>query len=499
MDDADVVTLEPMGSGTAVALLSRKLRDRTDATTLTNLAAALEYIPLALAQAAAYINARWPMCSVEQYLEKLKKSRMSKTSLLNTSLKERISDEDAVDSVILTWQISFEHIRQIRPTAAHLLSLLSFYDHQGIPERLLFMVVESGNANAPCGEHIDGHSSTSREPNLSLTSHDLETDITALKDYKLISMTILSSLEMHRSVQFAARVWLESNGQYQHWAHRSLANLDRALPTDEYDHWKQWQLLYPHARSSLEIEVTGREASLRRSSILRKAAWFAWAGGLHSDCERLATMSLHVRERELGQEGQRTISSMEMLGQALVLVGKYAIAEGILRRALEEWEKLRGKECLDTLGTVDNLARALQNQGKYNAAERLYRRALQGREKALGKEHLDTLGSINNLATALQYQREYVTAEKLYRQALDGYERALGRDHPDVLPSIDNLASVLRDIGDYQTAETLYQRALEGREKVLGKEHPYTRMSADNFASLLVEKGEWGRARRLYR
>ena len=36
-----------------------------------------------------------------------------------------------------TWQISFEHIRQERPSAAQLLSLMSLFDRQGIPYHLL--------------------------------------------------------------------------------------------------------------------------------------------------------------------------------------------------------------------------------------------------------------------------------------------------------------------------------------------------------------------------
>ncbi|KAK1807294.1 hypothetical protein LTR12_018360, partial [Friedmanniomyces endolithicus] len=73
------------------------------------LAAALEYMPLAIAQAAAYIKKRAPRCSVEQYLVKFEKSDRSKTSLLNANSEELRRDSEAKNSIILTWQISFEH------------------------------------------------------------------------------------------------------------------------------------------------------------------------------------------------------------------------------------------------------------------------------------------------------------------------------------------------------------------------------------------------------
>jgi hypothetical protein len=46
-------------------------------------------------------------------------------------------DRAVTNSIILTWEISFEHIRKIRHSAAGLLSLMSFFDCQAIPETLL--------------------------------------------------------------------------------------------------------------------------------------------------------------------------------------------------------------------------------------------------------------------------------------------------------------------------------------------------------------------------
>ena len=42
-------------------------------------------------------------------------------------------DWSAVHSIFMTWQISFDHIRGQRPSAARLLSLMSLFDRQGIP------------------------------------------------------------------------------------------------------------------------------------------------------------------------------------------------------------------------------------------------------------------------------------------------------------------------------------------------------------------------------
>jgi Tfp pilus assembly protein PilF len=64
--------------------------------------------------------------------------------------------------------------------------------------------------------------------------------------------------------------------------------------------------------------------------------------------------------------------------------------------------------------------------GKYEMAEGMDRWALEGYEKALGKEHPDTLTSVSNLALVLQYQGEYEAAEEMNWRALEGHEKALG-------------------------------------------------------------------------
>src|SRR6202034_1601882 len=100
---------------------------------------------LAIVQAAAYIFQRAPRCSVRQYIEQFQRNDKGKTTLLNHEGGHLRRDREAKNSIIITWQISFDHIRQTRPSAADLLSLMSFFDRQGIPEALLRNGMEPGN------------------------------------------------------------------------------------------------------------------------------------------------------------------------------------------------------------------------------------------------------------------------------------------------------------------------------------------------------------------
>ena len=128
-----------MDASNVVELLDKKLEStgqRNDKDFL-ELAAALELMPLAIIQAASYISQLPPRYSVRQYIEEIQKSDRKSSSLLNHEGGELRRDGEAKNSIIITWQISFEHIHQTRQSAAELLSLMSFFDSQGIPETLV--------------------------------------------------------------------------------------------------------------------------------------------------------------------------------------------------------------------------------------------------------------------------------------------------------------------------------------------------------------------------
>jgi Flp pilus assembly protein TadD len=66
------------------------------------------------------------------------------------------------------------------------------------------------------------------------------------------------------------------------------------------------------------------------------------------------------------------------------------------------------------------LGQALAKQGKYKVAEGMQRQALEGREKVLGIEHPDTLTNLNELGIVLNDQGRYEEAQVMHRQALEG-------------------------------------------------------------------------------
>jgi tetratricopeptide (TPR) repeat protein len=476
--DSDIIKVKPMDQVHALALLHKKIPGTLDTTDAIELLQTLDYMPLAITQAAAYISQRAPRITVSKYLRDLRGSDKDRASLLKKDVGDTRRDGRASNSIIITWQISFEHIRKEWPSAAGLLSLMSLFDWQGIPEALLLQVY-----------HEDDD-----------TEADFEDDISTLTSYSLVTInTEGNEFEMHRLVQFSTKKWLELHDGLENWKEKYIKIMDEAFPVRRYENWTTCQQLFPHAEMVLSYWPMNEDYLARWASILGKAAWYSESQGSYDAAEEMNRRALGGYKKALGKEHPDTLVSVSNLAVVLTRQGKYEQAEEMNRRALEGWEKALGKEHPHTLVSVSNLAWVLTRQGKYEQAEELNRQALKGWEKALGKEHPDTLVSVSNLADMLGHKGKYKQAEELNRRALKGREKALGKEHPDTLVSVSNLALVLTRQGKYEQAEEMNQRALEGREKALGKEHPDTLVSVSNLAGVLTHQGKYEQAEELNR
>jgi tetratricopeptide (TPR) repeat protein len=477
VENGDVMLIKPMHDTAAHALLCKKLGDKVDRSDgIAELAAALEYMPLALVQAAAYIRERAPRCSVRQYLVEYRESDSRKTSLLNQAAGHLRRDEAASNSVLLTWQISFDHIHSSRRSAADLLSLMCFFDRQGIQEALLL------------------------NPSGTTDNDGFEDDVFTLRDYFFITVTKeANTFEMHNLVQLSTRTWLGNHGQLDRWRERFISNLCADMPTGKHENWQKCQALFPHAREALAQRPQGMDSLKEWALLLYKAAWYACERGKAGEAEHMATVSMEVRQEVFGEENAETLGSMEMIGQARKLGGKYKEAEAMNRQTLTLKETLLGREHPETLASMSNLALVLESQGKYEEAEAMNRQTLALKEMVLGREHPGTLKSMSNLALVLESQGKYKEAEAMNRQTLALYQTVLGREHPDTLASMSNLALVLGHQGNYEEAEAMNRQTLALKEMVLGREHPDTLTSMSNLALVLGHQGNYEEAEAMNR
>jgi hypothetical protein len=434
VDQRDIIAVKTMAQSDAVALFEKKLGELGNCQgrqSIIELAAALDFFPLAIVQAAAYISDPDRSCSVRQYLDEFRKGDRKKVRLLGRGEGQFRRDWEAKNSVLMTWQISFDSIRQSRRSAADLLSLMSFFDRQAIPEALLRSRSDSddNDDNADDDDDYDSESQSS-------VTDEFKDDILILRRYSLISVNVNQrTFNIHGLVQLATRRWLEENGELEKWKRQYIRNLNAEFPTGDYENWAQCQVFFPHAKAAASQRPHERDSLMKWAAVLHKAAWYDLQKGNGAEGERLSIKSMEARRKYLGPEHEDTLDSIAMVASIYALEGRWKEAEELDVQAMGMRKRVLGVEHPHTLTSMANLASTYWNQGRWKEAEELEVQVMDMRTKAQGSEHPDTLTSMANLAFTLKEQGRIVEALDLMKDCVQLQSNVLGVDHPDTVSS----------------------------------------------------------------
>lgn len=538
----NIIEIGPMAHKDALTLLEKKLgQEHYNASGAEDLVHVLDYIPLAISQAAAYIQAR-ARASIEQYLADFQSSEQKKVELLERDAGGMRRDRVASSAVLATWQLSFDYIRSYQRSAANLLSFMSLFDCQGIPERVL----KSFTAHtATQGGSLDKFGNLESKDIDSDSDNDksngFEEDISILRDYCLIAMNKeKDKFEIHGLVQLSMKKWLQKFGQevLQTLKQQYIERMAASFPTGEYENWSACRELFAHLQVALDYEPNedklkewatlccngGHYALLQgRYSIAKQMADKAnWAcgkmlrrddtlilksttllasvvlrNGQWGEAEKLQMQVVAASKTILGPDHEDTLKSMSDLALVYYRQGHFQEAEKLWMQVTEAMEMTLEFNHPETLKNMDRLASAYHSQGRWKEAEKLRIQVKETRKMTLGFDHPDTLKSMGNLASSYHSQGRWEEAEKLEEDVMKTHIITFGRHHPDTLKSIGNLALTYSGQGYWEKAKMLQVQAMEGYKITLGPDHPDTLKSIGNYASTLLNQGLWGEAETL--
>ena len=136
----DILDVEPMEIKVAKTLLMKKLKKAGRDAKSDEIERLIKYpdcMLLAITQAAASIEQAAPRMTVPNYMAILEKNESERATLLQKDVRDPRRDQQASNSIIMTWRVTFTHLRQRRNSAARLLSLISLFDREAIPDHLL--------------------------------------------------------------------------------------------------------------------------------------------------------------------------------------------------------------------------------------------------------------------------------------------------------------------------------------------------------------------------
>lgn len=420
------------------------------------LAKELGGLPLALAQAGAYIHKTG--CGFADYRQRSPKHFTS----------------NHPKSVVMTWRLSFEKIAQTHPFAIEILKIAAFLHPDQIPEEIFA-------SDYPI---------------------EFEEALTTILSYSLMQWdSHQRMLAIHRSVQLVLQEDMTKTEQ-QYWFQEGVKRLDQLFPNEPNDlsKWPLCERLLLCSLHSVTLVEQWELEFLEAAQLFNKVAhYLETAKADYAQAKPLLEQALGMREKLLGTEHPETAESLHHLAWWYEKArGDYVAAKPLYERALTIYEKVLGPQHPNTAESLNSLAFLYFMQGDYSTAKLLYDKALMICEKFLGPQHPHTAQSLNNLAKLYYAQSDYASAQPLYQRALAIYEQVLGAQHPHTAQSLNNLAKLYYEQGKYTAAKPLLKRALSICEKVLGAQHPQTALSLHNLAMLYCAQGKYTAAQLLY-
>ncbi|KAK6084211.1 hypothetical protein SCUP234_03540 [Seiridium cupressi] len=337
------------------------------------LLAQLTYLPLAIVQAAVYINENG--IGAGEYLTLLEEKEEDVIDLLSEDFEDDGRYHDVKNPVATTWLISFEQVRQRDPLAADYLSFMACVDAKDIPQSLL-----------PSGP--------SRKKEIEA--------IGTLQGYSFIAKRSAdSAISIHRLVHLATRNWLRKEGLLPDWTGRVISRLAEVLSDVGHNNREVWRSYMPHAYYALGPDL-GSEGDQNRLDLLWGYGMCLDHEGRYYEAEASFKVVMEARMTQLGANHPSTLTSVSILAGVLGYQGKYEEAEQMNRRALDGYEKALGKDHPDTLTSVYKLAYLYQQQDRFEEADKFYLTALDGYKKVLGPAHPTSLACEGHYASLQQ-------------------------------------------------------------------------------------------------
>ncbi|KAM0321624.1 hypothetical protein ACHAPQ_009339 [Fusarium lateritium] len=464
------IMVKQMDEDEGLNLATKRLPRDTPKNQVIQMLRLLEFIPLAITQASAFITKRGK--TVEYYLEQYQKSDTAKTRLLSYEFSDHGRQASSMESLAKTWMISFEAIREANPRAAELLCLMSFFQHHEIPAILLRT------------EQDD--------------EFDFEDAIAVLESFSFVNTDGLRpGFKMHRLVQLATKWWLYREGyaQWEKWALEALKSVTAQFPyhgplsRPDSELFSLGATLLPHAELVLWTKFRGgsTEVDLLRAKLLSSTGcYFRWKGFLIEARVRFEE-STSLNTKHVGEQHIDTMNSAIFtanIASALRDPGVISMLEELLKRQ----ETILGKDNARTIDTLHELAKATYRITRdFPKSEILCREALARSGRALSTTDELILSCMTVLARILSYQGKTSEAGTLQRQCFVTEMEVFGPASQRALIARDNLAHTLSFCEEtYDESYALFTENLKQGRNVQGYYDDPERLAYSwSFARLL--------------
>ncbi|KKY16867.1 putative kinesin light chain [Phaeomoniella chlamydospora] len=491
MGDAVTLLLKTIGPA-----ITTNVSDSSRQTHAQAVVASYECSPLAIANVGAVI--RNSSYTIEQYINKHIEPGQKSSSNVNSQ-----SDGKHHRKASTSWEVSMEMMEgtpgNAGKDAVDLLHIFSFFDYNGISEKILERSCEGRESTADLHRILTYRKRRLSRPRSYEWSPDrFNQAVATLSNFSLISRDKENLISIHPLVhnwaRDRARTRLGPVMAEKLWTvalYTLGASISWSFTTEEYL-YRRW--IIPHIQSCLEATDYRRIFEDDKSNpewlrILEKLALAYAENYRRQEAVNLLRGVVIVRRKLLGNSHFETLRAMNSLANSYSSIGDYNEALRMTEMVVEEREKTLGGNHRDTLSSKYNLAVRFGDIGRPKEALKRLEDVLATQEATLGGNDPDALRSMNSLANYYGETGQCDLARQLAELVLRDRTNALGGYHPETLGTMHNLAIWKGKVGQNEEALALMEKAVQRRKVTLSKEHPDTLRSMFSLSLYYQEMG----------
>ncbi|EXU98176.1 tetratricopeptide repeat and NB-ARC domain protein [Metarhizium robertsii] len=489
---ADVIDIEQMNQEEAANLFKKSLvQDQLplDEALVTELLTYLTFLPLAITQAAAYLNVT--MAPIQTYLGLLRGAEKDVTRLLGREFKDSTRYRGSRNAVGTTWLVTFDQIEKSDQAAVRLLSFISCIEPKSIPRSML----------------------------LNMEPEEMEWAVGMLCSYSfLVRRGDSSMFDMHSLVHMATREWVKRQGRREQVVNDAICHLARIFPTNNRaDHELRREYL-PHVTRSLyqndgqrtddayylfgkvgdcfyndrrfkeatkcyEAVCRWKQDHLSKDDHNRLVSEHKLASAYLSDRRIKDAIEIFehvvvVQKETLDEKDHFRLVLEHELARAYLDDRRIKDAIEIFERVVAVRKETRDEKDHSRLASENALACAYLNDGRIKDAIEIFERVVAVKKETLDEKDHDRLASEHELARAYLSDRRIKDAIEIFERVVAVKKETLDEEDYDRLASEHGLACAYLDDGRIKDAIEIFERVVAVMKETLD-EKDHSRLTSE--------------------
>ncbi|KAH6653249.1 hypothetical protein BKA67DRAFT_312556 [Truncatella angustata] len=448
---ADVIEVGKMSLEEATGFLEKSLIQKEalqDAGVVDDLLNSLAYLPLAIAQAAAYLNQT--KTTIARYLKLVKGAESEVTKLFSKEFRDKTRYDGSHNAVARTWLMSFEQIQQSNRVAVNLLTFLSCIEPKAIPQSIL--------------------------PNPE--SFETESAVGILCGYSFLARRRDSeTFDMHSLVHIAARAWTQEHGRTESVMEEAICHLAEIFSSSDWSNRHRWRQYLPHAFYVLD---RSRGYNLEgRFNLVDDVGRCLDADRRFKEAIRCYEEVYVWRREQFSEDDNSRLASEYSLARAYLNDRRIKEAIKMFEHIVEIQREMLDETDHNRLASEHELARAYLDDRRIKKAVKVFEHVVEIQRETLDETDHNRLASEHELARAYLDDRRIKEAIEVFEHVVEVQKETLDKTDHDRLTSEHELARAYLNDKQIKEAIKMFEHIVEMQRETLD-ETDHSRLASES-------------------